>query len=426
MHEQIDHTEPEPFDAVVVGAGLAGLTAANRAIDHGLRVLVLDGHPVGGRARTTDRNGWLLNTGPHALYNDGPLDRQLQAWGLHLRGGDPTSYPSSGWRDGALHELPGGAASLARTPLLSWRSKARFGRLFAQIRAGKSAPLVGRSVAEWLADEPTDVTELVETLVRLTTFVHAPDRLDAGAALDQLHHGLGSGVRYLDGGWNEIVAALHRRLLAAGVRWRDEEVVGIARSGEDHEITTTVGRHLARTVIVAAGGPEVERRLTGAVVPEAGDPVQAACLDLLLDRPAPRRGAFGVGVPLYMTPHSAVARLAPDGAGTMNGLQYLRPGTAPEEAATGPDELRAMADALGVDRRSIVGERVLHRVTVAHGMPLAAQGGLLGRPGVATADPAVFRAGDWVGPTGFIADAAAASGIAAGLAAAARCARIAV
>ena len=57
---------------------------------------------------------------------------------------------------------------------------------------------------------------------------------------------------------------------------------------------------------------------------------------------------------------------------------------------------------------------------VAHDQPQAASGGLAGRPGVAIlGTDGVFIAGDWVGPDGLLADAAVASGRAAGVAAAA-------
>jgi len=55
---------------------------------------------------------------------------------------------------------------------------------------------------------------------------------------------------------------------------------------------------------------------------------------------------------------------------------------------------------------------------VAHGRPLPGRG-LRGRPPVAVPDLArVYVAGDWVGPDGMLADAAFASGRAAGRAAA--------
>ena len=71
----------ERFDVVVVGAGLAGLVAGVEAARSGARTVVLDAHPAGGRARTTDRAGYLFNEGPHALYETGPLMALLRRWG---------------------------------------------------------------------------------------------------------------------------------------------------------------------------------------------------------------------------------------------------------------------------------------------------------------------------------------------------------
>jgi hypothetical protein len=73
-----------------------------------------------------------------------------------------------------------------------------------------------------------------------------------------------------------------------------------------------------------------------------------------------------------------------------------------------------------------VEQRYLHLMTVAHGTPQAATGGLAGRPPVSvTGRPGLFVAGDWVGPTGLLADAAVASGRAAAQQAVARAASVA-
>jgi len=59
-------------------------------------------------------------------------------------------------------------------------------------------------------------------------------------------------------------------------------------------------------------------------------------------------------------------------------------------------------------------------MVVAGTMPRAVSGGLAGRPSIGALTPelpGVFVAGDWVGPEGLLADAALASGHAAGRAA---------
>ena len=57
----------------IVGAGIAGLSAAITAAEAGGDVLLLEAHDeLGGRARTTE-GPYKANLGPHALYKDGPI-----------------------------------------------------------------------------------------------------------------------------------------------------------------------------------------------------------------------------------------------------------------------------------------------------------------------------------------------------------------
>ena len=61
---------------IVVGGGLAGLTAAATLARSGRAVTVIEGaEHLGGRARSRHRLGYDLNLGPHALYTaPGGLD----------------------------------------------------------------------------------------------------------------------------------------------------------------------------------------------------------------------------------------------------------------------------------------------------------------------------------------------------------------
>ena len=62
---------PAAFDAIVVGGGFAGLSAASRLADAGARVLVLDARPrLGGRATAfVDRaTGEMVDNGQHVIF----------------------------------------------------------------------------------------------------------------------------------------------------------------------------------------------------------------------------------------------------------------------------------------------------------------------------------------------------------------------
>ena len=75
---------------IVIGGGLAGLTAAATLARAGRPVTLLEGaEHVGGRARTRRRDGFHLNLGPHALYRAGGGRLALHQLGVRTRGGIP-------------------------------------------------------------------------------------------------------------------------------------------------------------------------------------------------------------------------------------------------------------------------------------------------------------------------------------------------
>ena len=83
----MDTPRENAFDTAVVGAGLAGLVAANRLADAGRSVIVLDGLGAsGGRARTSLLADHLVDQGPHALYVGGHAYRALRHLGIPVEG----------------------------------------------------------------------------------------------------------------------------------------------------------------------------------------------------------------------------------------------------------------------------------------------------------------------------------------------------
>jgi phytoene dehydrogenase-like protein len=232
--------------------------------------------------------------------------------------------------------------------------------------------------------------------------------------------GLGSGVRYLDGGWQRLVDALEDRARAAGV-----EIVSGARVESVAHDTAVRGvvlaggeRREADAVILALGPAEASALVLGGSHPflaralAACLPVRAACLDLgLAALPAPKR-LFAVGLdrPLYYSVHSAAAKLAPEGAASIALARYLGPDERPEREELEADFER-MLDALQPGwRAQVVTRRLMRELFVAHDVPQAARGGLAGRtPGQVDGIANLWLAGDWVGPTGMLADAALAS-----------------
>jgi len=408
---------------VVVGGGMAGLAAAAFAARAGAQVTLCERlSETGGRGRTRVDRGFAFNMGPHALYLSGAAMRALRELGIAPAGNSPATSGGLAYCAGKLHALPGGAVSLLTTGLLGPVEKLELGRLLGRLPRIDAVPLAAVPLGEFLAREVRSprVRDVVLAVVRVTSYSHAPDRISAGAALEQLVLGLGRGVRYLDGGWQQMVDALEAKARDAGVTLRrGVRVERVVHDGAARGVELAGGERLAADAVILALGPAEASELV-----DGGDhpffaralasciPVRAACLDLGLARlPSPRRTfALGIDRPLYFSVHSAAARLAPDGAALIQAARYLGPDEEParEEVEA---ELEGMLDVLQPGWRAhVVTRRLMRDLTVTHDLPQAARGGLAGRtPGRVTGIANLWLAGDWVGPTGMLADAAFAS-----------------
>lgn len=405
------------FDIVVVGAGIAGLVAAVTAAETGARVALCDSSAPGGRARTARREGFEYNVGPHALYLAGHLHPFLVAHGLDFPGGVPATGPVELLRDGRLWRMRLHPLDILRTPLLGHRSRLRVLAVLARLPHLRTERFIGTSWQAWLDDLPEDVAGLLAMLVRTATYVNAPEAFDAAAALDQLRLAL-RGVRYIDHGWQTIVDALLTQFASAGGEVTERTVIAVRSNGvgSDVEVETSTGRVVAGAVIVAGLAPDAVERITSSVIvgrADQGAAVHASVLDLATAH-ACATPVFGVDEPLYLSPHAPIAALAPSGQGLVSLLRYTPDGEVGMSADTVRARLTALARTAGIDEADVLHERYLHRLVVANGFPTASAGGLHGRPGIdALGMPGVFIAGDWVGPTFQLADAASSSGEAA-------------
>jgi len=405
-------------DVVVVGGGLAGLTAAAFLSRAGRRVVLLErAGELGGRARTQERDGFLFNEGPHALYRGGPAERALRELGVTVRGAIPPAAGSLALRGGRLFQLPVGLRTLLTTRLFGFGAKRQVALLLARLPKLDPAPLLRVSVADWLAETlpHPEARALASALVRVTTYA-ADDRISAGAAVTQIQMALKNGVLYLDGGWQHMVDAIAAAARTAGARLvTGAAVTSIASShGRPmHTVHLADGSVFTAPALVAAVAPAAARTLfshyrTIAGWSDMAIPVRAASLDLALSRlPSPRaRFALGVGEPFYFSVHSAIAKLAPEGGALIHVARYLRPGETGDRAA-----LEAVTDLLQPGwRDSLVHARFLPAMTVVPWLPAAESGGLAGRPPVAHPTiPGLSFAGDWIGAEGQLADGAFAS-----------------
>jgi phytoene dehydrogenase-like protein len=406
----------ESNKVIIVGGGIAGLIAAIELARSGAKVTLFEAAAdLGGRARTKNAEGFLLNQGPHALYIKGEFHRELQRLGIPFHGQKSNPPEPQGLHQGKLYRFPTSLASLAFTNLFNTADKLGFARAQKAVIDGTTGE---ESFAIWLDGQ--DLSPLVrgamEGISRVSSYSNAPSSVLASAMLEQMRRG-GKGVLYLDGGWASLVAGLSKAAKDAGADIvTGAAVERIAVEGRRTRIVLADGsEHLADATLLALGPKEAATLAphAGSLGEYAGDaiPIRANTLDLALERmpEGAKAFAFGIDQPFYFSLHSTAAKLAPEGGAVVHIAKYL-----PTDEKPGRDaiaELEAVADiAMPGWRRLEKRRQELRGMTVSHALVRWDRK----RPGVELPDaPGLFIAGDWVGEAGMLSDASAASAIAA-------------
>lgn len=154
---------PTPdVDALVIGAGIAGLAAARELELRGGEVVVVEAAEAPGGVMRTDRiNGHLVERGPNTILLRAPLLRGLERFGAvdELEAASPASRSRFLLRGGELVPVPLGPLGLVRTPLLSGAGKRRLLREPFVSRGDGARETVAEFVGRRLGDET--VTALV-------------------------------------------------------------------------------------------------------------------------------------------------------------------------------------------------------------------------------------------------------------------------
>ena len=204
-------------DLTIVGAGVAGLTAAIEAAERGWRVTVAEAHSrPGGRARSLAAP-FRANDGPHAIYVDGP-------WWTWLEGRGLTPPIVEAPRSTSLT-----GATLVRTGGRLGPWPAELSQAMAALPA--EAP-VGESFRAWLLRHVDAKTaEAIVAVAFIFTFDHDPGRLSAAFVHQRLRRALAGGVRYVAGGWSTLVGLLAERAGRLGAQLRTQTRVPALPAG---------------------------------------------------------------------------------------------------------------------------------------------------------------------------------------------------
>jgi phytoene dehydrogenase-like protein len=418
-------SEVDSSDIVIVGGGLAGLSTAALLARSGRAVTLFEqsSNEIGGRARTSQFDGFYFNQGAHALYLSDLGVTILQDLGVTYTGGIP---PGKGDAyliiQGRKHKVPSNYSWVSSTKSLGNSSEIEDNNSFFNSLAKIDfSQLENVTVQEWLNKNIQDknLAEIIKTFVRLNTYSNDPGIQSAGSALKQLYLGSSGGTMYLDGGWQTLVDGL----LAAAKNAKAKIVMGkkatrVKRIDSGWLVTLSDKTQLSAKIVVIAAGPrdaynlfdDNERPEVLSKAAKEAKPVHVVCLDVALNHLPDKDALFALGVdrPLYFSVHSAYAKLAPEGGALIHLAKYLGTSIEPKPRED-QQELEEFLELMQPGWREVlVKKRPLPDMIVSYALVSAAAGGLAGRSDVKIADN-LYIVGDWVGKEGLLSNASFAS-----------------
>ncbi len=437
FHIPNNHYEKEE-DIIIIGGGIAGLTASIYLAREGRSVTVFEQSSIiGGRARTLNIDGFYFNQGPHALYLAGAGAKILKEIGIKYSG-HPPPRPQYLVKNNIIYPQISSLRYILTTKLLKGlRSRIEAIQFFTFLGKMDFTKIQNITLQKWLKDNinSIELAELIETLCRVSTYANDSKIQSAGTALGQLQLAASAGVLYLDKGWQTIINGLVTEALKSKVKIvTGKRVTGIQESSEESKkqnklyfyrprwkISLSDGNKITASKLIIASSPNVvfdlfkdkKPRSLLNIINKKIIPVKAACLDVVLNKiPHHNRAvAYAMDMPLYLSIHSFSANLSPrSGKGQLiHVMKYLN--FEKSDPDTDRSELEHFLDLIQPGWREVViKKRFLPNMIVYNALVTAAQGGIQGRSSIKVKDiENVYLIGDWIGQEGLLADASFAS-----------------
>jgi phytoene dehydrogenase-like protein len=409
-------TQKLNYDAVVVGGGLAGLTAAIYLAKAKKSVILLEkGAQLGGYAQTTEKNGALFNFGPHAMYEGGAALRILDELDC-LPPGGYAKKTNSGLVGISQKKLIHMLTDLTSEENQAWVD------LMSSIHQIDTQTISEISLKQWIEEniEYSRVKDFFYALCRQWSYCDNPNILSAGYVIRQGQLA-GNGVRYIDKGWQTVIQRLAAKAKELGVEIHTSSKVDHVshQNGLVEGVHFEDGVKLSTKNVVLALGPNEASRL----VPESGKmslgawkensrPLFAACLDVALKRLPRADHVFVIGLdqPIYYGVHSLSVSLSNNGSHVLHVLKYNdnKTNTDPK---TDKKELMEILELIQPGwKEEVVATRFLPKILVANDTHTIVHRGAGSAPYPSVPElKGLYVSGDWVGQEGRLADCSMAS-----------------
>jgi len=302
-------------DAIIIGAGYAGMSAAALLAHSGRKVTVLEASGmIGGRALSyRNEKGYVWEYGAHShrLAHKGIANEVFKRIGEEI---DflPEAKDAKLIFKGRLWERPEGPAGFLKTHMLSFR--ARLTLLALLIKIKKADPLVWYDktlLAFYREFFKNPEVEAFLPFLGMTIMCPSPDKVSAGEVIDFLQRALkaGIGVGEPKGGSAQIFSKLKKHIDKNGeIHLNEKAEKIITENGRTVGVKTDRATYYAQNIIFAARLPLVLGLMDNLLLPKAtldyAKNIEASSgltIDFITDKPVTniRSSILGVDIPIW-------------------------------------------------------------------------------------------------------------------------------
>ena len=302
-------------DAIIIGAGYAGMSVAALLAHSGRKVIVLEASGmIGGRALSyRNEKGYVWEYGAHShrLAQKGIANEVFKRLGEEI---DflPEAKDAKLIFKGRLWERPEGPAGFLKTPMLSFR--ARLTLLALLIKIKKSDPLAeyDKTLLDFYRTYfHNPEVEAFLPFLGMTVMCPSPNKVSAGEVIDFLQRALkaGIGVGEPKGGSTQIFSKLKKHIDKNGeIHLHEKAQKLIIENGRAVGVKTDRTTYSAKNIIFAARLPLVLDLMDSALLPKATldyakniENSSGLTIDFITDRPVTniRSSILGVDIPIW-------------------------------------------------------------------------------------------------------------------------------
>ena len=219
----------QEFDAVIIGSGYAGLSAAALLSKQGRRVLLLErAGRLGGRASYVEKDGFVWEYGQHScrLAGEGIAARVFNILERPLEFLDTRRHESFLYMNGKLYPRPEGPLALLLTELMSFRARLDFLRFYARLLSLNPSEWYDKTLLElYRMNHGNAEVERFLPFLGLTVMVADPALVSAGEVIQFLKRAAKARVKQGEpkGGTRQLIDKLHDSIFEHGGEVRMSE-----------------------------------------------------------------------------------------------------------------------------------------------------------------------------------------------------------